>query len=443
MEKFTKQMNKMLYSDWYLALIAFTVYIGWCFELEVVVLIMAIFLGTAMFIFADDLMPGLALLFMVPMSFPSNVDPMEYAFLFPFFGLLVISGAYRIYKSRKKFTLGALFLPQLSVSVVLLTGGLFTIGVTAYLSTLAYAILLGFLLLIMYVFFGQYISQDGKKDLSIHMAKTLMYMGIVISLELFTYTIRNGITMTNWIDLGWGIDNNAATLLLLSAPMCMYLATKYKHGYVYGLIGGVQYLAIIMSFSRGGILFGFFQGVATLALTIKHSVNKKGILIGISAAAVLIIIGYACFFAKINGVISELLSFSASSGTSGRLELYQEAWQAFLSSPILGVGLGYEGSAYGGSVIGFYWFHSTFFQVIASLGIVGLVAFCYRYYIMGKITLTGIKTNTFNQFALMSLLGFEAYSMIDTGTFIPLPQMLIVVLLILVIEKHNKAQKDN
>ncbi len=439
--KIKNLINKMLNSDIYLAIIATTVYLGWCFELEVVVLIVAVIMGTLMFLFSEDLMAGCALLFIVPMSFPSNVNPMEYVAVFPVFGLLVVSAGYRIYKKRSKWELGEFFFPQLGVSVVLLLGGVFAIGITAYLSTLAYALLLGFLLLIVYVIFNHYIESNGEKDLSLSIAKALMYMGIVISLELFTYTIRNGINITEWIDLGWGIDNNVATLLLISAPMCMYLATKYKHGYVYGIVGGIQYIALIMTFSRGGILFGAIQGVVVLALTIKNSENRKAMLMAIGVAFGILLVGYFCMFSTINGIIKDLLSFSSSSADSGRIELYKEAWQAFLSHPIFGVGLGYEGDNFTTGTLGFYWFHSTFFQVIASLGIVGTIAFGYRYYIMGKLTLTGIKTNTFNQFVATSFFGFEAYSMIDTGTFIPIPQMLIITVLVIILEKHNKTHK--
>ena len=82
-------------------------------------------------------------------------------------------------------------------------------------------------------------------------------------------------------------------------------------------------------------------------------------------------------------------------GDSGRIKLFKEAWELFKAHPIFGVGKGYVGTGTPTNEIGIYWFHSTFFQVIASMGIVGLMAYVYYYWARLKILFSNIK-NSFN-----------------------------------------------
>ena len=121
-------------------------------------------------------------------------------------------------------------------------------------------------------------------------------------------------------------------------------------------------------------------------------------------------------------------------GSSGRTELFKEAWGLFKAHPIFGVGKGYMGPNTPPSAIGVYFFHSTFFQVIACMGIVGLAAYAYFYIIRFKILFKNIK-HSFNLFCLALLIGFEGYSLLDTGTFIAYPFMALIVIITLLLER--------
>ena len=105
--------------------------------------------------------------------------------------------------------------------------------------------------------------------------------------------------------------------------------------------------------------------------------------------------------------------------------LYAEAWKLFCSHPFLGVGLGYNGDHFAINTMQFYWFHSTLFQVLANMGVVGVLAYAF-YYIARFRTLRKLR-NPFNVFMLIAWLGFEGYSMMDTGTFVPFPTMALVL----------------
>ena len=114
----------------------------------------------------------------------------------------------------------------------------------------------------------------------------------------------------------------------------------------------------------------------------------------------------------------------------------------FIKHPIVGAGMGYSGVNYDMVVIGFYWFHSTFFQIIASMGIVGLIGYLYFYIVRYKIIIKSARSGIFGVFALLALIGFELYSMIDTGTFIPVPTMMLTMLITLINEKQRKTNEE-
>ena len=105
--------------------------------------------------------------------------------------------------------------------------------------------------------------------------------------------------------------------------------------------------------------------------------------------------------------------------------LYAEAWDLFTAHPVLGVGLGFYGDNFAINTMQFYWFHSTLFQVLANMGLVGLAAYIF-YYVARFRTIRRLR-NPFNLFTLVAWLGFEGYSMMDTGTFVPFPTMTLVL----------------
>ena len=78
-------------------------------------------------------------------------------------------------------------------------------------------------------------------------------------------------------------------------------------------------------------------------------------------------------------------------GTSGRDVLYKEAIELFKAHPLFGVGRGYLGPNYKLNSVGVYWFHSTVLQVAATMGIVGLAAYAYYYYVRFAILFKNFK----------------------------------------------------
>lgn len=440
MNRLTLGARKFLYSDAYLFLFSLLVFTAWCFGFEKYALIAVLLISALLLFLNGDSLPLLAPLFMAAFIFPKNVSPSEYYTLLYAVIPLVAAIVFRAVKHKGKWKLGGMFFPQLAVSIALLFGGAFTIGKEHYLGALGFSMLLGFVILALYFIINNFTKEDSKRDTALYVSKIMMWAGLIICAELFVFYLRSGKApaelFNDSFDLGWGISNNAATILLLSAPITCYTATRYDNGFVYAFLAAIQYVFIILTYSRGGILFAAVTVPVAIVFLIIKSCNRKRMLAALGVLLAVLAGVYAAFFGEINAVFKTLLGLGF--GSSGRDLLYKEAIEVFLKNPIFGAGMGYHGDFYAINNMSFYWFHSTLFQVIGSLGVVGILAYVYYYIARYVIVFKGIKKNTFNIFVLIAFIGFEGYSMMDTGTFVPIPIMAMVILLTLVLEITNK-----
>lgn len=454
---------KFFYSDWYLAAFALLAYVSWITNQPVIGMLAISLFGSVLFIITADLTPALPLLCMACCIFATD-DIAGYMIYLVVLIPLVAAAVFHVIYYPPQPRKGKMFYPQLAITAALIIAGCDCIGRESYAATIGYVLLLGAAILVLYLLYNAYYRKNPYVKNSTYFAKMMMWFGLLLTAQIASYYIKNrlGIDQWNkgWIDLGWGIDNNAATLLLLSAPMCFYLAftcggsklsskkaSFSRFGWLYCLIGFVQYAAICFTFSRGGIVFAVVTAPFVIGFTIAKSRNKLDCIIPCALAVIAIGVFYAVFFEKVNEMFvqmfDKILDSDDHSGWADRDLLYLEAIECFKNHPIFGAGMGYMGVNYEIKAIGFYWFHSTFFQIIGSMGLVGLIAFGYFYFVRYRIVLKRVRTNSFSLFALLSLLGFELYSMIDTGTFIPIPMMATVMFLNLIIERENDEPQSD
>ena len=437
-------VNKAIYTDYYLWTILAIVFIAWVTECAPFGFITLILVSSFVLVFSRDLLPLFANIFgAVLMIYTDKVD--EFLYLWPVFiplGIAIVFFAVRniILKKRAgdKFQLGKLFFPQVAVAVALIVGGAGVVSGERYLVALPNVLALGAGVLAVYVLARNFILKNSEVDTPTYLAKILAYIGVVVSIQLIVVVARSGLPPLEWIRaywfVGWGNRNNVSTYLLFTAPMCLYLSTKYKRlGVVYMLMAVLQYICLIITFSRGGILFGFIALVFGLGFSIYKAKNRKMYLILLGCVAGLMLVLYLCFMNKVNDAIASLLA--RGTGLSNRDLLWIEGWDLFKKNPFQGAGFGYMGSM--GEIvheaIGVYYFHSTLLQVLACMGILGILAYGYNYAFKGMVLFKNMR-NPFNLFVIVVLIGFEGYSMIDTGTMIPFPYMLLVTIIFCVVE---------
>ncbi|MBR4800954.1 MAG: O-antigen ligase family protein [Clostridia bacterium] len=447
-EKRPKWLTKFFYSDLYLAVLAALILASWISGIMLIGFFAIIIFATVLLVIMDDIKPLIPILFYVAFCISDTSDLSVYYPYLPCLIPLILAIVFHlIFYHPRRFSLGELGASQILISIALLIGGCTCISLARWTGALTYSLLLGVGVFFIYFAWTNYTRGTPYGETSTYFAKIFMWMGLILVGEMITYYIRNRIgtpieewSSHEWIDLGWGIDNNVATLLLLSAPMCFYLATKKEHPTPYILVGVIHYLGIVSAYSRGGLLFAVVTAPIVLVATILKSKNKSESLIIIICLIIVALTALAFVFDKIKAIISGI--FEDGLKSSSRILLYKDALHQFAAHPIFGVGTGYDGPDYENHVeeIVFYWFHSTFFQVVGSMGIVGIIAYGWNYLKRAKVIFKNIFKDTFILFSFLSLLGFELYSMIDTGTFVPLPTMMIVFIMFATIEKHHKEQ---
>lgn len=428
--------SKFVYTDFYLALVCIIVFTGWVTKCAPLGITLAVAISCMTLLAADDVLPLTVNFFSATLLvYSHNFD--DYTKMWP---LLIPLGlcfvVFLIKNGKHTFSFGKLFLPLLAIAYAMLIGGAGVLIKEDFMRVLPDFVILGLGVPVVYLFFNHYLKHDDKRDIPLYFAKTMMYIGLAICLELITVIALSNEPVRNWHniawDLGWGNRNPVATYLICTASMTMYLSTRYRQGWMFLALGIFQYGCLIATFSRGGIIFGVLSGIVAVIFTIIKAPDKKRQLLNIGLVLLGMIIFYLSVMNSVNTMVLSLIK--RGMGSSGRTELFKEAWELFKAHPIFGVGKGYMGPNTPPSAIGVYFFHSTFFQVIACMGIVGLAAYAYFYIIRFKILFKNIK-HSFNLFCLALLIGFEGYSLLDTGTFIAYPFMALIVIITLLLER--------
>jgi len=127
---------------------------------------------------------------------------------------------------------------------------------------------------------------------------------------------------------------------------------------------------------------------------------------------------------------------------SNRTPLYMAAVDCFKKYPIFGVGLGFYNDRlmdvviHNFSELTTFNFHSVIFEVMATMGIVGILAYGFYYY--KRIRILGKNNSNKNFFLMFGFIGIELYAFIDTCEFVAVPIMIILTMLILFTEAGNK-----
>lgn len=432
-------MKKFLYTDYYLILVCALVFLGWFYKNAPLGFGSAVVLFCIALLFADDIMPLTVNIFSAVLLIYSQ-DFSDYVYLWPLVIPLVGCFVFFLIKNgRHKFHFGKMFCPLMAVAYVMIIGGIGYAAKDDFIKSLPDILMIGISVPIAYILYNHYLKRDGNRDISTYFAKTMMYIGIVIALEVIVSMVRSNLSIAEWAFHTKYIDgsnrNDVATYLIITAAMTIYLATRYRQSWIFLAISLFQYFGLLLTFSRGAILFGAISGLLALVFSITKAPNKKLHLLFVALTAVGVLIIYLILRKDVNAMIDTLLGRGMDS--SERIKLYEEAWALFKEHPIFGVGKGYVGANIEPNAMGVYWFHSTIMQVLACMGVVGLVAYIYYYWVRLKILFTNIN-NSFNLFILAVWVGFEGYSLINPNTFMAYPFMMLIIVTTLLLERVQK-----
>lgn len=304
-------------------------------------------------------------------------------------GLLVLALIFRIITDRKYF-FGRKYklLPGiLALGAAYCLGG---IGSPAYpelaLKNLLFALLQLAAIALPYVLFSGGVRWEKTRNR--YFAWTGFCVGGMLVCEVLWIYLTGGVVVDGVIDrdriyTGWGIHNNLGGMLAMMIPFAFWLAAKYRKGWIGSVVGCVFLAGVFMTCSRSSILVGCAAFLVCITAMLADAENRRGngraLLIYAAVSVALILIFRKQLLQLFDGLISVGLD------PSSRDTIYAEGLKQFVRYPIFG------GSFYPIDFAPWDWstesafsdffpprWHNTLVQLLASCGIVGLLAYGYH-----------------------------------------------------------------
>ncbi len=346
------------------------------------------------------------------------------------------------YKGR--FSIGTSFAPLVAVSVAVTLGGCACLCAAEYFNAAnAYYVAgLGFGMLGVYLLLRSRCASEDGRDLRGLLLFGLYLAGIYAAFfTLLFYAVRTPWMLIDLREKGhlvlFSIDNRNvyATFLLLGLPAPFYYAVKKSGRHL--LAAAVFLFTLLLSGSRGGLLMGGVLFVfCVIYLLRRDKKHLKRNLILLAAVAVAAIAAGGLFLK----FYASRLEGGLIKGDEQRVLLLCRALDDFLSHPIFGVGLGYQGNAdiYTPKTFAMNWYHMMIPQIVAGLGLVGTAAYGFLFWRRGKLMLK--EGDALSRALSLSYIGLLLMSQVNPGEFCPLPYALIAVMIFLFLERRQEEK---
>ena len=376
--------------------------------------------------------------FMLPSDFEFS-DKSLYWYL-GIIGALPISGFFFFFiKNKVKFKKSRFLLPSLVFCAAVILSGLFT---PFYANSVNFMMMAVFVLLYLFIVLVLF---NGIDKLEFHyIARALFTAGLIIATQILIAYIRAGGFALGLLDkttteIGWGMSNTAAAALSMCIPAAFLLAAKSKFNIVYIVAAVYFILGVLFTKSRGGVLVMALLLPFSIGFMLFQTPKGKRLRAGITLLMCLVgfIILLLAFWEDIGEVVEYI--FRRGMEDSGRIDMYKEAFNAFLKHPFFGVGWKYIYGGTGDPYAIFYTVHSTVFQYIASGGIFLTLS---AIWLFGKRYLTFYADyRPYHIFFLLSLLSHDLYGLIDNTATLPYCIMIAGIIFI-ALEKDIRPEVE-
>ena len=440
---FSKAAENYFHSNWYLLTITALMILPFAFRQYVLGLWLTVLATCLAMMLCEDILPSFAGFLFANMSvFELHRITNQEILSMSGIAVPVIASFifHLVFYRRKNYRPGKTFWCQIAVSVAITLAGLGVTNTKEYFAipTMYFCCFLGFGLLGILAVLDIYVP-DNPEYIKKYFAKTMICVGFAVILMWCVAVIQDAPKMQSGFQVPYRQwKNNVGNLMLISVPATLYYATKSPRSWCFFMFAVLEFAAIIFSLSRGTMIMAIAMAPFELALYFIMIKDKKqrivsALILGAAIAAVTI----ALIKMRVNfwAYLKEKLQVYEG---EMRWKLYRLGWENFCKHPIFGVGFGYRNDEiYPLNDMAIFWYHSTPVQIIASMGIVGVL--CYAYQLIVRLRLL-IKRNSFNLFMLLAFIGFEGYSCINTGSFSPLPYAVLIVFMFIICEKCNNGK---
>lgn len=328
------------------------------------------------------------------------------------------------YRKRLKWDSLAIGLACMAVAT-LFGGGMANIGSAFWLAGFATSVglLVGYLLL--------------KDIASIHyIANTAVGVAVLLVVQTIIRLTANGNFLVNILyknlNVGWGVGNNIALVLLMCAPFILYCAIKAQHPSVYITIYMAVFCTVMFSFSRGCILILVGCTPLMLAYVLCKTKRKAEVVAVLSVIFIAIITVIASNYGRIKPILEGIADKGLTD--NGRFLLWEQSITDLFGGNIA-VGRGFlYGSVVTETEQSFRWYHCSVLQMVSNFGVMGGIAFAislatrYRRF---------FHNNSYSLSVLLAMFMAECYGFIDVTYFTP-----YYLLPLLVITSVANGQKE-
>jgi len=441
-DKCKKICQRVIESGWYIPTMCLLTAVSLCTGTSLIGAVILVAVSIFVLLFSEDTFSALCPILFTVMGLTAYYDD-YYALLkyiwavIPFAAALVV----HIIAYRGKFVCGRFTWSLLAVSVALVTGGIGVISVEEYFSGVAlyYVIGLGFALLLVYMLMCSRLSRIKGYDLVERFSALLYAMAILAALIIVLYYVRNWQSlMPDFKTPFISYRNFCTTVMLFGLPMCCLFVQKRP---IHLLGMALIYFVMLVGGSRSALFFGTVELALCLCyIYIRSDAEKRRRYrkIALICAVPVLLVGAYLIYTIFIGE-SGRMSEHFIRPTERRPRLYRQGVEDFLAEPILGYGIGNMKNAeiYLGVNGSIMFYHNSTLQVMASLGIVGCLA--YGWQLFERIRMLWQKRATSAFLMFIPFIGIMLMSQTNPGSFCPLPTGLLLVMMFAVAEFENSS----
>lgn len=422
--------------------------------------------GILIFTLSDDLTPAITLFAFINIIVSYKNSPSytaggsDYYFqthvliqIIILVGLLVAAAVFRLIKTvyTRKFKPTPVFYGLCALAAVFLINGAFSANYT--FANLIY----GFIQAVIYLGVFALLKDNFKfdKDTFEKIALNFLALSIVLVIELavayLTYDnlYENGVFIRDYVSFGWGVYNTMGLLLVLCIPSVMYLASKYKYGFILTIYSIILAIACVFTTSKQaliGILIVY--PICFVCLFVWAKKKLSHLIVYIVTAVCGIIFVAVCWDFVYNTALTLIGNVFVDGHfyASNRTVLYGLGFEHFESAPVLGVGFfrlslinGAVNNSSGLSMMPDF-YHNTLLQMAASCGVIGFII----YVVHRCQTVISFFNNATKErlFIAATILVILVLSLFDVHMFDIMPTFTYSALLAVLVASENKKTKQ-
>ncbi len=290
---------------------------------------------------------------------------------------------------------------------------------------------LGYGLLNIIGFFGVfYIFYIGlRRESAVPLVKYISYVSALIAAVLvievfwlyaFGGVFSGGAVLKEKILFGWGNWNSMGQNLVVLIPVIFYGAMKNRYPWFYFVIATAAMCAAVLTLSRNALIFSTLFYVLCVIIACFYGNNKRAFRVIAPCGAGAVLVGVALFWERISEFFSDFINRGFSD--SGRFELYKQGIFEFLEAPVFGKGFfGIVTDTF--NFVDFFpqMMHNTPVQLLASMGVVGLLSYIYYRYVTIKLVI--VRPSLEKTMLALSALVLVLQSLLDNFIFYVQPMI--------------------